>query len=261
MKCKYVVASVMVGLTASLVEAQENGAKRNAVLEVMATRAPDLLTDDGKMIAEWEEATETPAPVRWRLPDSERARVEVQRVETIAFCDETGRYDLVLDPDGALVLNLVEHFASDTASITVGPVPVVENPDAVQVGALGELAARSGCIGLFDLAPQLLSTEAVSSAIEAYDSAAVYLERGRAVVLFFAGTEVGEVFVFAPEADIAAMEAEVADGGGPRLAVHNYWRVMMVCEVLYRKCTMEENVSACGHWLDHCQDADVPGPD
>lgn len=229
--------------------AEHNEAKRDTVLRVMSTCAPDLVTDDGTMVSDWQETMATAAPVTWRLPDSKRAIMEVVRVETISFADDTGRYDVVLDPDGAIVLDVGGGFASDTAAFTVGPVPVVVDREGVHVVALGELAARSGRTGLLDLEPQEFTAEAVSLAFEHYDGAAVYIDEGRAVAVFFAGAEVGEVYLFAPD---LVFDGEPLAGALRNMPPELAKRKAAVCDVLYNKCVDDQDVDACGHWLDHC---------
>jgi len=180
----------------------------------------------------------------------------VEVLEAITFWDDSNRYDLILDEDGAIVLDLKAQTVSDSFEFTVGPVPTIKNPDKVLVSTLGVMASRNGNSGIFDLEVADLNSETAIDAFNQSNAAQVFIDSGTVVALFYVDGELNLALSFSPQDKEAEDGKRLSQEGILMAQPPRYWmKLKKVCDVLYKKCVEEEQVDACGHWLDHCQQA------
>lgn len=240
----------LVGACTGFIHAEDVDSKRNAVMRVFERNAPDLLTEDGELVADWKArlaARKRVAQVEW-IP-SDRAAMEGEVLDAITFGDDVNRYVLILEQDGAILLDTRAQIVSDSFAFSVGPVPTIKDPSRVRVAALGELARRNGNSGTFDMEVGNLTAETALDALERSDAAAAFLDSGTVVVLFFVNGEVTGVLQFAPldqEGDGSAREPSSLEDKHRR-----------VCLTLFSSL-IQGDTAASGLWLEHCNTASVP---
>lgn len=240
----------LIGACTGLVHAEDVDSKRSAVIRVIEESAPELLTEDGELVADWKArlaARKRVAPVKW-IP-SDHGAMEGEVFDAITFRDDASRYDLILDQDGAILLNTRARLVSDSLAFNVGPVPTVKDPSRVRVASWGELARRNGNTGTFDMEVGNLTAETARDALERSDAAAAFLDSGTVAVLFFVNGEVNEVLQFAPpdqEGNGSAREPSSLEDKRRR-----------VCLTLFSSL-IQDDAAASGLWLDHCNTASVP---
>ncbi len=236
----------LVGVCTGLVHGEDVDSQRSDVLRVLEAKAPTLVTRDGEMVADWQiqRGVEAPIAILERIP-TDRAEMEGDVLDAITFRDDVSRYDVIFDQDGAVVLDRRAQTVSDSFAFSVGPVPAVRDPERVVVATLGAMARRNGDSGVFDMEVGDLTSATAMDALDRSDAVAVYLDAGAVVTLFFHDGILDSVFRFAPT---HGEGGENRDGTKPEQAKKN----AAVCDVLSKKCTEDEDVDACGHWLDHC---------
>ncbi len=246
----------LVGLCTSFTHAEEGESRRSDVLRILKTNAPKLVTQNEEMVSDWQlqRAATMPVVQIERMP-SDRAAMGVEVLDAITFWDDNSRYDLILDKDGAIVLDIQNQSVSDSFVFTVGPVPTVKNPEKVIVSALGVMASKKGDSGTFDMEVDDLSAATVIDAFESSDAATVFIDSGNVVAFFFIDGEVNAALLFSLQ-DMNEDKDNRMDQQDVLMAAPRYWlKLKKVCDVLYDKCVNDEDVAACGHWLDHCQQA------
>ena len=245
----------LVGVCTGLVHAEDVDSKRSAVIRIIEANAPELLTQDGKLVADWKArvaARKRVAPVEW-IP-SDRAAMEGEALDAITFWDDVNRYDLILDQDGAILVDIWAQTVSDSFAFIVGPVPTVKDPRKVRVTALIEMARRNGDSGIFDMEVGHLTAETAMDAFERSDAAAVYLNSGTVVALFFFEGVLDSVLYFAPT------QREGGANGNDREATEEQEKEKKaVCAVLWEECTAEVfDFEACLYWARYCQQTAAP---
>lgn len=238
----------VVGACTGLVHAEDVDSKRSAVMRVIERNAPDLLTEDGELVADWEArlaARKRVAPVEW-IP-SDRAAMEGEVLDAITFRDDVNRYVLILDQDGPILLDTRAQIVSDSFTFSVGPVPTVKDSIRVRVSALGEMARRNGDSGIFDMEVGNLTAQTALDALERSDAATVYLDSGTVVALFFVDGEVNVALLFSPK-------GQEGDGGARETPeeAHKRRTKLKICQQLADNCLDNDDTEACGLWLVHC---------
>ncbi len=256
MKVRFSVV-VLAAAGFSLAHADEGESKRSDVLRILKTIAPQIITQDEEMVSDWQAQRATMTPVvQIERELSERAEMGVEAIEAITFWDDNNRYDLILDDDGAIVLDIEAQTASDSFTFTVGPVPIVKNQEKVLVSTLGVMASKNGNSGTFDLEVDDLNSETAIEAFNQSNAAQVFIESGTVVAFFFTDGELNAALHFSPLDQEVGEDKQLSQEGNLLLSAPLYWlRLKQVCDVLYTKCVDQGNVDACGHWLDHCQQA------
>ncbi len=108
------LALVLAGAGLNLAYADEGESRRSDVLRILKTNAPELVTQDEEMVPDWEAQRAAITPVvQVERVLSERAEMGVEVIEAITFWDDDNRYNLILDEDGAIVLDLQTQTVSD----------------------------------------------------------------------------------------------------------------------------------------------------
>lgn len=245
----------LVGACAGLVHAEDVDSKRSAVMRIIEANAPNLLTHDGELVADWKArlaATNPVAPVEWI--QSDRAVMQGEVLDAITFWDDVSRYDLILDQDGAIIVDIQTQMVSDSFAFNVGAVPTVKNPDKVRVAILGLMARRNGDSGTFDMEVGNLTAETAMDALERSDAAAVFLNSGTVVALFFSEGILDSVLYSAPPL------GEGGANGNDREAAAEQEKVKQaICAQLWENCTAQVfDFDACLYWVAHCQQTAAP---
>ncbi|MCH7995317.1 MAG: hypothetical protein IIB57_12860 [Planctomycetes bacterium] len=177
---------------------------------------------------------------------SDRTAMEGEVLDAITFWDDVSRYNLVLHQDGAVLVDIRAQTVTNSFAFNVGPVPTVKDPDKVFIAALGAMARRNRNSGTFDMEVGELTSETAMDALERSDAAAVFLNSGTVVALFFVDSEVNAILLFSPQ-DHSGVE-----DGGTREALTPQDEHDMACTVLFEECTLRRNVQACAFWLQLC---------
>ncbi len=120
------------------------------------------------------------------------------------------------------------------------------------------MASRNGNSGTFDMEVEDLTSTTVMDAFGWTDAATVFIDSGTVVALFYANGELVETLHFSPLYQETVEGKQLSQDGILMLEEPRYQlklKLKKVCDIVYDKCVNDENISACGHWLDHCQQA------
>ncbi len=146
---------------------------------------------------------------------------------------------------------IASRTVSDSFAFNVGPVPTVKDPSRVRVTALIEMARRNGDSGTFDMEVGNLTAETAMDALERSEAAAVFLDSGTVVALFYHDGLLDSALYFAPTQGEGGANGNDREEEPDEQQQH---RKNAVCNSLYFACIADPpSVTACIGWLENCQ--------